>query len=48
MSNPTYQPPDQEHPFACYIRILGKGKSGSRSLSQAGELWQQRDLSRLP
>lgn len=35
MSKPTYQPPAEEHPFACYIRILGKGKSGSRSLSQA-------------
>ncbi len=35
MSKPTYQPPTAEHPFACYIRILGKGKSGSRSLSQA-------------
>jgi anthranilate phosphoribosyltransferase len=35
MSKPSYQPPTPEHPFACYIRILGKGKSGSRSLSQA-------------
>lgn len=34
MSKPTYQPPVAEHPFACYVRILGKGKSGSRSLSQ--------------
>ncbi len=25
---------DQEHPFAKYIRILGKGKKGSRSLTQ--------------
>ncbi len=25
----------QEHPFAQYIRILGKGKKGSRSLTQA-------------
>lgn len=24
---------DSEHPFAQYVRILGKGKSGSRSLS---------------
>ena len=23
----------QEHPFAQYIRILGKGKNGSRALS---------------
>jgi anthranilate phosphoribosyltransferase len=32
------QPPSQtpsEHPFAQYIRILGKGKTGSRSLTQA-------------
>mgnify|MGYP006145993109 CR=1 FL=1 len=25
---------DSEHPFAPYVRILGKGRSGSRSLSQ--------------
>jgi anthranilate phosphoribosyltransferase len=31
---PSYEPPAQEHPFACYVRILGKGKSGSRALSQ--------------
>ncbi len=24
---------DAEHPFAQYVRILGKGKTGSRSLS---------------
>ena len=24
----------QEHPFAQYVRILGKGKNGSRSLTQ--------------
>ena len=24
-----------EHPFAQYVRILGKGKSGSRSLTYA-------------
>ena len=34
MTKPSYQPPVQEHPFACYVRTLGKGKSGSRSLSQ--------------
>jgi len=34
MSSPTYQPPAPEHPFARYIRILGEGKSGSRSLNQ--------------
>jgi len=27
-----------EHPFAQYIRILGKGKQGSRSLSEAEAL----------
>ncbi len=26
---------DSEHPFAQYVRILGKGKTGSRSLTQA-------------
>ena len=26
--------PVNDHPFARYIRILGKGKTGSRSLSQ--------------
>ena len=35
MTKSTYQPPATEHPFACYVRILGKGKSGSRSFSQA-------------
>jgi len=34
VTKPTYQTPTQEHPFACYVRILGKGKSGSRSLKQ--------------
>lgn len=24
---------DAQHPFAQYVRILGKGKTGSRSLS---------------
>ncbi|MFT4518846.1 MAG: anthranilate phosphoribosyltransferase [Halioglobus sp.] len=30
----TNPPASSEHPFAPYVRILGKGKSGSRSLSQ--------------
>jgi anthranilate phosphoribosyltransferase len=34
VTKPNYQAPVQEHPFACYVRTLGKGKSGSRSLSQ--------------
>lgn len=38
MNNPVEQSgftsPADEHPFAPYVRILGKGKSGSRSLSQ--------------
>ena len=34
MTKPSYEPPSQEHPFARYVRILGKGKSGSRALSQ--------------
>ena len=29
------RPGPQEHPFAPYVRILGKGKSGSRSLSRS-------------
>lgn len=28
------QQPSPEHPFACFIRILGKGKTGSRSLTR--------------
>ena len=28
-------PPSPEHPFAAYIRILGKGKTGTRSLEQS-------------
>jgi len=31
----SFQIPEQEHPFAPYVRILGKGKSGSRSLDRA-------------
>ena len=31
----VFQSPREEHPFAAYVRILGKGKSGSRSLSAA-------------
>jgi anthranilate phosphoribosyltransferase len=30
---PSFQPPLEEHPFAAYVRILGKGKTGSRSLT---------------
>ncbi|WP_170287361.1 glycosyl transferase family protein [Halioglobus maricola] len=30
-----FQIPREEHPFAQYIRILGKGKTGSRSFSRA-------------
>ncbi|OUR92476.1 glycosyl transferase [Gammaproteobacteria bacterium 42_54_T18] len=30
----TSIPPSHEHPFAQFVRILGKGKKGSRSLSQ--------------
>jgi len=29
-----FQEPTAEHPFAAFVRILGKGKSGSRSLSR--------------
>ena len=34
-----FQDPSREHPFAAYVRILGKGKTGTRSLTQeeAGE-----------
>ena len=32
-SGDGFQAPRQEHPFARYIRILGKGKTGTRSLS---------------
>ena len=31
----TSIPPAHEHPFAQYVRILGKGKKGSRSLTEA-------------
>ena len=34
MTEPGFSNPAQEHPFAAYVRILGKGKSGSRSLSR--------------
>ena len=30
----TVLPTNSEHPFAAYIRILGKGKTGTRSLEQ--------------
>ncbi|MEH6582170.1 MAG: hypothetical protein V7754_09565, partial [Halioglobus sp.] len=32
--NNNGNPMDTEHPFAQYVRILGKGKSGTRSLTQ--------------
>lgn len=36
MSQPdTFQIPEHEHPFAHYVRTLGKGKSGSRSLDRS-------------
>jgi anthranilate phosphoribosyltransferase len=31
---PSFQRREREHPFAQYIRILGKGKKGSRSLTR--------------
>ncbi len=31
----TSIPPSHEHPFAQYVRILGKGKKGSRSLTES-------------
>jgi len=34
VNRPSY-PASPEHPFARFVRILGKGKTGSRSLSQA-------------
>ncbi|MEE4146053.1 MAG: glycosyl transferase family protein [Halieaceae bacterium] len=34
MTAPDFANPAQEHPFAPFVRILGKGKTGSRSLSR--------------
>lgn len=34
MNKPTRSTPITEHPFASFIRILGKGKSSTRSLNQ--------------
>ena len=34
MKTTNFEIPAQEHPFAPYIRILGKGKTGSRSLTR--------------
>lgn len=34
MTSNDFEIPEQEHPFAPYIRTLGKGKSGSRSLTR--------------
>lgn len=35
VTEPGFSNPETEHRFASYVRILGKGKSGSRSLTQA-------------
>lgn len=35
MTEPGFEDPEQEHLFAPYVRILGKGKSSSRSLNRA-------------
>ena len=35
MTATGFENPAQEHPFAPFVRILGKGKSGSRSLSRS-------------
>ena len=34
MNTVDFQPPSEEHPFAPYIRILGKGRTGTRSLDR--------------
>ena len=34
MTKPSVKTPSPEHAFAPYIRILGKGKTGTRSLTQ--------------
>ena len=34
MNDNKLTPTSQEHPFAPYLRILGKGKTGTRSLTQ--------------
>ncbi|MCB1695852.1 MAG: glycosyl transferase family protein [Halioglobus sp.] len=34
MSDPGFHSPELEHRFAPFVRVLGKGKSGSRSLSR--------------
>ncbi|TDG13957.1 glycosyl transferase family protein [Seongchinamella unica] len=34
MTQTSFQAPAAEHPFARYVRILGKGKTGSRSLDR--------------
>lgn len=34
MNQRSFQAPAAEHPFAPYVRILGKGKTGSRSLDR--------------
>jgi anthranilate phosphoribosyltransferase len=35
VTDSSFTAPSREHPFAAFVRILGKGKTGSRSLSQA-------------
>jgi anthranilate phosphoribosyltransferase len=35
MSEPGFKDPEQEHLFAPFVRILGRGKTGSRCLSRA-------------
>jgi anthranilate phosphoribosyltransferase len=35
VTGPDFSNPETEHRFASYVRILGKGKSGSRSLTRA-------------
>ncbi|MEP5569870.1 MAG: glycosyl transferase family protein [Halioglobus sp.] len=34
MTQKQFEAPAQEHPFATYVRILGKGKTGSRSFDR--------------
>ena len=35
MSEPGFKTPEQEHLFAPFVRIMGRGKTGSRCLSRA-------------
>src|SRR5690606_2817771 len=36
MKSPDATPKPNEHPFAPYVRLLGKGRTGSRSLNREG------------